>query len=322
MGTTLTIDASGERFCVNGQPTLLVGASYFAALAASRDFIEDDLRDLKRAGVNWIRVWATWGAFGQDVAALDADGDERPGPWEKLLWLIDFADKLTTVVDVTLSRGEGVAGPAVLADDEAHLNAVTVLAEQLGDFRNVYFDLAAERNTPDGRPVPTAFVRRLRDRVKEIDPHRLVTASHAGDIVPDRLYEYLIAAKVDFLAPHRPRGASSPAETHQKTRTLRSRMARLGKRVPLHYQEPFRRGLGGPWQPVAEDFLADLAGAASAGAAGWCLHNGPTAGAPDDRPRRCFDMRPSEGRLVEQLEDTERAVLRKLKDTLAGSAAG
>lgn len=314
MGATLTIDSGGERFCLNGRATFLLGASYFAGLGVSEDFVEDDLTDLKLAGVNWIRVWATWGAFEQGLSAFDEDGDERSGDWEKLLWLCEFADKLTTVVEVTFSRGgAGAAGPGVLSGDEAHLNAVGILAEALRPCRNVYFDLAAERNLPGPGHVPIGFVKRLRDRVKQVDPDRLVTASHAGDVEPDRLYEYLMTAKVDFLAPHRPRSAESPGETEQKTRTLRSRMARLGKVVPVHYQEPFRRGFG-EWQPRAGDFLTDLTGAVAAGAAGWCFHNGPARQAPDGRPRRGFDMRSSEGRLVDQLEDEERTALRKMKE--------
>ncbi len=317
MGTTLTIEASGERFCLNGRAAFLLGASYYAGLGASEDFIEDDLTDLKRAGVNWIRVRATWGAFEHNVSAFDEDGDERSPYWEKLLWLCEFAEKLTIVVDVTLSRGDGVAGEDVLGGDEAHLNAAGILAEGLQARRNVYLDVANERNIADERHVPIAFVRRLRDRVKQIDPDRLVTASHAGDVEPDRLYEYLTAGRVDFLTPHRPRSAESPGETQQKTGTLRSRMGRLGKVVPILYQEPFRRGFG-EWQPAGEDFLTDLAGAVAGGAAGWCLHNGHTFNAPQGRPRRSFDMRPTEGRLVDQLEDEERAVLRRMKQTARG----
>jgi hypothetical protein len=88
-------------------------------------------------------------------------------------------------------------------------------------------------------------------------------------------------------------------------------MARLGKVVPVLFQEPFRRGFG-DWQPGAEDFLADLAGALAGGAAGWCLHNGHAADRPDGRPRRCFDLRPAEGRLIDQFDDLERAVLREM----------
>jgi hypothetical protein len=311
MPTTLTIDPTGQRFCLGGRATFLLGASYFAGAGASQDFLEDDLADLKMAGVNWIRVWATWAAFANDVSAVDREGYDCKPWWDNLVRLVAFADKLGLAVDVTLSRGDAVAGAGMLATDAAHLNAAACLAEGLKGYRNVWIDLANERNAADSPGVPIAFVRTLRDRVKELDPQRLVTASHAGDIDPDRLYEYIMSAKVDFLAPHRPRAAGSPAQTEQKTATLRARMARLGKVVPVLFQEPFRRGVG-DWQPAADDFLADLAGAVAGGAAGWCFHNGHAAAGPDGRPRRCFDLRPAEGRLIDQLEDTERAVLRQM----------
>ena len=317
MATTLAIDSAGERFVLSGRETFLLGASYHAALGAPKDFIEDDLSDLKIAGVNWLRVWATWAGFDHDISAVDADGDERAPYWRKLLWLCEFADKLSVAVAVTLSPADPTSGAPLLDGEAAHLAAAAAIAEGLRPLRNVYFDLAAERNQPGPAGVPIATVRKLRDLVKRIDPDRLVTASHAGDIEPDRLYEYLVTAKVDFLAPHRPLGPASPGETEAKTRTLRSRMARLGKVVPIHYQQPFRRDAG-DWQPTAEDFLADLTAALAGGAAGWCFHNGPTAGRPNLRPRRCFDLRPAEGRLIDQLQDDERTVLSGLKGVLGG----
>ena len=317
MGSTLSIDAGAERFLLDGQAAFLFGASYYAGLGAPETFVEEDLAELRRCGVNWIRVWATWGAFEHNVSAFDADGDERSPYWEKLLWLLERADAAGMVVDVTFSRGDGVVGADLLPSDEAHLNAVGILAEAIGPFRHATIDVANERNLPDARHVTLPFVRQLRDRIKEIDPQRLVTASHAGDIEPEVLYSYLTTARVDFLAPHRPRHAGSPAETEQKTKTLRSRMARLGKVVPIHYQEPLRRGFG-EWQPRAEDLLADLKSALAAGAAGWCLHNGHTASAPDGRPRRSFDLRPAEGRLMDQLDDEERTFLLRARRHLRG----
>jgi len=317
MSMTLSIDAGAEAFCLDGRAGLLYGASYYAGLGAAESAIKEDLADLKRFEVNWIRVWVTWSAFENNVSALDEDGDERSPYWEKLLRLCELTDGLGMVLDVTLSRGNGVAGPSVLDGDEAHLNAAAVLAEGLQPFRNVYVDVGNERNIEDARHVPVPLVRRLRDRIKEIDPDRLVTASHAGDIEPDALYEYLTTARLDFLSPHRPRNARSPAETEQKTVALRRRMQRLGKVVPIHYQEPFRRDFA-DWQPTAGDFLTDLKAALAAGAAGWCFHNGHNRRADDARPRRSFDMRPTEGRLIDQLEDEERAFLLRAGRFLRG----
>src|SRR5262249_52276629 len=69
-------------------------------------------------------------------------------------------------------------------------------------------------------------------------------------------------------------------------------MKEIGRVVPVHYQEPFRRDFGA-WQPRAEDYVADLKGAIAGGAAGWCLHYGANGAALDRRPRR---SRPSNER--------------------------
>jgi hypothetical protein len=37
-----------------------------AASGAPEDFVRADLDDLRRAGFDWIRVWATWNAFEKD----------------------------------------------------------------------------------------------------------------------------------------------------------------------------------------------------------------------------------------------------------------
>ena len=113
--------------------------------------------------------------------------------------------------------------------------------------------------------------------------------------------------EVDFLAPHRPRHAGSPRQTEAKTRELLGWMQELGRVAPVHYQEPFRRGFSGQWDPSAEDFAADLRQAIAGGAAGWCLHNGDQREQPDGRPRRSFDLR--KGRLFDRLDDEERAFL-------------
>jgi hypothetical protein len=87
-------------------------------------------------------------------------------------------------------------------------------------------------------------------------------------------------------------------------------MHELQRVVPVHFQEPFRRGYQG-YAPDASDYETDLKGAVEAGAGGWCFHNGATRGQPDQQPRRSFDL--SEKRLFDQLDDVERDVMRRLR---------
>lgn len=66
-----------DRFTIGGKPAFLFGMSYYGALGASREFIASDLDNLRKLGFNWIRVWATWSAFDNDVSAVDSEGRAR-----------------------------------------------------------------------------------------------------------------------------------------------------------------------------------------------------------------------------------------------------
>jgi hypothetical protein len=304
--TTLSIQ--GSHFLLNGKPTFLLGMSYYAGAGAPEAFVRQDFRDLKRRGFNWVRVWATWNAYDRDVSAVDSRGEPRQPYMKNLLALVKRADRMGMVVDVTLSRGEPVFSGTTISTQAAHLKAVETLAKALQPYRNVYLDLSNERNIGDARHTSFEDLRELRDRVKAVDPGRLVTASSGGDISEDEVKEYLSVAKLDFLTPHRPRAKESIGETEGKTREYLRWVKALGREVPIHYQEPFRRGY--PFdngEITAEDFIRDAVAAMRGGAAGWCLHNGGERGKKDERPRRSFDLSKEEGRLFSQLDPVERA---------------
>jgi len=294
------------RFTLSGEPTFLLGMSYYGALGAPEDFVRRDLDDLKHHGFNWLRVWATWGKFDRDVSAVDAAGGPNEPFFGRLKWLVAECDRRGLIVDVTLTRGDGTTrGP--LPNLKAHRRAVERLVGALKDHRNWYLDLANERDVRDARHVPTAELKSLREQVRRLDPQRLVTASFGGhDLDEADLREALLTIGLDFVAPHRPRGTGSAGETQARTRECLATMRAIGRSVPVHYQEPFRRGYG-RWQPTASDFLTDLRGAAAGRAAGWCLHNGSSRGAPEERPRRSFDLHAR--RLFDQLDDEEREVV-------------
>ena len=156
------------------------------------------------------------------------------------------------VVDVTLTRGNELPG------FRAHLTAVDTLVTALKPFRNWYLDLGNERDVGDARQVSLAELKALREKVRLLDPQRLATASFGGhDLSLTDVRGALEVAGVDFLCPHRPRHQASPGETEAETRKILSFMKEVGRTVPVHYQEPFRRGYTA-WEPVATDFLADL----------------------------------------------------------------
>jgi hypothetical protein len=305
------LGVKGPQFTLDGRPAFLLGISYYGGLAADAAALRTDLDQAQRHGFQWIRVWATWAAFGNDVSAVDGEGRPRPEHLDRLRRLVAECDARGMVVDVTLSRGNGVTGPPRLKSPIAHRCAVETIVRALQPHRNWYLDLSNERNIADQRHTSFAELKELRAAVRKLDPPRLVTASHAGDIGAEDLRAYLVEAGVDLLSPHRPRDAASPGETAAKTRDYLAQMKALGRVVPVHYQEPFRRGFNAKWEPAAADFAADLKAARAAGAAGWCFHNGDQRRAADGRPRRSFDL--GRQRLFEQLDDEEQGFLADLR---------
>ncbi|MCU0982440.1 MAG: hypothetical protein MUF25_25055, partial [Pirellulaceae bacterium] len=153
---------------------------------------------------------------------------------DRLLRLVEECDRRGMIVDVTLSRGNGVTGPPRLPTLTAHRRAVESIVTALKPQANWYLDLSNERNIRDQRYTDFAALRTLRAAVRQLDPQRLVTASHAGDISREELGEYLRTVEVDFLSPHRPRHAGSPQQTAAKTRELRAWMQEIGRAVPVH----------------------------------------------------------------------------------------
>lgn len=314
----IRLGIADTKFTIDGEPTFLLGISYYGALGADEETIRHDLDLMKEHGFNWLRVWATWTAWDNDVSAVEDGGSAREPYMDRLKRLVEMSDQRRMIVDVTLTRGAKYRDResnlwGKLPSLEAHRRAVTTLAEALKPRRNVYIDIANERSIQDERYVSYEELALLRDAIKEVDSARLVTASHAGgDLNAADISAYVHTARVDFLTPHRPRHMDSPGETRAKTVEHLAQIRATGAALPLHYQEPFRRDFAPrEWNPTADDFSDDLEAARNGGAAGWCFHNGDTRDHPERRPRRSFDLR--DGSLFDQLDDEEREFLRRLK---------
>jgi hypothetical protein len=284
--------------------------SYYGALGAPEEFMRRDLDDVQRYGFNWLRVWATWESFGDDVSAVDSSGQPRQPFMDKLKWLVAECDRRGLIVDVTLARGKGssrATSVGRLPDFESHRQAVESVTQALKQHRNWYLDLANERDVRDDRYVPPAELKTMRELLRRLDPLRLATASFGGhDLNEGDIRDALLTAKLDFLSVHRPRHRQSPAQTEARTRECLVQMKQISRVVPVLHQEPFRRGYS-RWEPIAADFLTDLRGAVSGGAAGWCFHNGSQRNTVDKEPGRSFDLRAK--RLFDQLDEEERKVV-------------
>ena len=117
------LGARDAQFIVNDAPAFLLGISYYGGLGAPENFIRQDLDDLQRHGFNWLRIWATWGAFENDVSAVDANGEPREPFLAKLKWLVAECDRRGMIVDVTLTRGkrsETLRGAGNVPDFASH----------------------------------------------------------------------------------------------------------------------------------------------------------------------------------------------------------
>ena len=292
------------RFVINGKPGFLLGCSYYGALGASDEFWAADLDGMQRAGMNWVRVWATWAANGHDVSAVDGQtGEPREPGMARLRQFVKECDRRGLIVDVTLSRGNGATGPARLQNLSAHDRAVRSIVTALKPSANWYLDLANERSVQDKRFVSFEELKSLREMVRELDPDRLVTASHGSDISDEDLLKYATFAQLDFVTPHRPRTAESSGQTADICRRALQVLKDSGKPIPIHFQEPFRRGYRAEFNPSAADFEADLRGALRGGAAGWCFHNGES-----------FDLRNRS--LFSQFDDVQRQIVDQLKNVV------
>lgn len=304
---TLGVSSDGRYFTLNGKPTFLLGISYYAGTSVEKqDDLERDLDDMVACGFNWIRVWAFWD-LEENVAVLTPDGQIREPYMSRLKKMITECNERRMIVDVTMHRG----GPHAPSDQAGHLACAKVLATELRRYRNVYIDVGNERDVGDARFVSYDDVGALIGAIKAIDPKRLCTASGVPSSESD-LNKYLSTGRCDFIATHLCRDASCPAETGKTVGTFISWMKTLGRRVPVHLQEPFRRDYGS-WQPTEEDYYRDATGAKMGEGAGWCLHNGATRGDP---PFRSFCMNNKHGRLFSQLDPVELSVARGVKDRI------
>ncbi len=317
--TTLAISGDGRFFTINGTPTFLNGLSYYGAQSITTPSHRTaDLDDMAADGFNWIRVWVYWKypKDGEDFSVMTRDGVVRPVYMKRLKTLIAECDERGIIVDCSLNR-DAKGGWVGARNQAEHLTAVRVLAAELRPYRNVYIDVSNERDVRDGRFVSLSDCGQLIDAVKSVDPDRLCTASGVPHS-QNELSDYKTLAHMDFITPHLCRNAECPAKTVGTVKRFVQWMDELGWRVPIHLQEPFRRGYG-RYAATVEDFYRDCSGAKVAEAAGWCLHNGGNA---RKRPHRCFNMGDREGRLYAQWDRVEQTVVANLDDQTGGVSMG
>ena len=271
---------SSQGILVDGQRTFLIGVSLFDALgpAAPRDA---DLDALAAWGVNTVRVWAHWHtAVYQRDGTLTADGRAR------LLALAERLRARTMILELVVLRPGQLPGQpfAVFESEAARTKAVEAVTDAVRPFRNVLFDLYNEHDHPDG-PITHAAARALRDRVKAIDPARLVTISSteyhlmsAAGTMDDGAVRNLReeagsgagSVAVDIVAPHFPRTESWAAATAGRIAAVRAALNAIGSHAPVYLNEERRADRS--VRITADAYASARAAATTAGAAGWVFH--------------------------------------------------
>jgi len=302
------VSVSAQRFQLDGRPVFLVGVSLFDALGASppRD---EDLEALKAWGVNLVRVWSHWhDPIYQPDGSLSDQGRAR------LLQLAKRLDSRGLVLELVLLRPGQLPGQpfAAFASAGARERAVESITAALREYRNVLFDLYNEHDHPDG-PISHQAARELRDKVKAIDPARVLTISstehhlvsaegrvtEAGALnLREEAGADAASVGVDVIAVHLPRTNDWAAATAARVQALRAALDRTGRSLPIYLNEE-RREQGGV-RLGAESYARAITGARSANAAGWLFHT--AAG---------FDLRKK--RFLDALSADERAGLGSLK---------
>lgn len=277
-GPTLTV--SEQAFHVDGRPGFLLGVSLFDALGSAppRD---QDLDSLKSWGVNIVRVWAHW-----HEPIHQADGSLTMEGRSRLLRLTDRLRARQMILELVLLRPGQLPGqpfPA-FASEAARLRAVESMTVALRDYGNVLFDLYNEHDHGDG-PITHAALRVVRDKVKGLDPERLVTVSsteyhliaadgRVGEQEARNLREEVStdanAVGVDVVAMHFPRTNDWAAATAARVEAIRAALERLDRRLPIYLSEENRASPG--TTPAAEAYQRAFLGAQQAGAAGWVFH--------------------------------------------------
>lgn len=265
---------------MDGRAQFVVGVSLFDALGAvaPRD---QDLDALKSWGINLVRVWAHW----HEPIYL-ADGTLSEAGRTRLVQLAKRLESRGLIFELVLLRPGQLPGQPfkLFASEAARVKAVESITSALREYRNIVFDLYNEHDHGDG-PISHGAARVLRDKVKAVDPARLVTISSTeyhfvsakGEVseagAQNLREEAGVGAEavgVDVVAAHLPRTDDWAAATGARLRALRAVLDRAGRAVPIYLNEE-RRADGA--KPLgAESYERAIAEARAAGAAGWLFH--------------------------------------------------
>jgi hypothetical protein len=278
--TTPALTVAGQALQIDGRVAFLPGISLFDALGPTppRD---QDLDAIKSWGVKIVRVWSHW-----NVPIYEADGTLTASGDRRLIQLVQRLQSRGLILELVLLRPGQLPGQpfAVFASESARLRSVESITIALREYGNVLFDLFNEHDHGDG-PITHVALRILRDKVKALDPDRLVTVSsteyhliggdgrvgeHQARNLREEAGTDAGAVGVDVVAMHFPRTKDWAASTAGRVQALRSSLDLIDRRLPIYLSEENRAS--GDVRLPADEYRRAIAGAREAGAAGWVFH--------------------------------------------------
>lgn len=180
---TSVLQVEGTRLLLDGEHFFFQGVSFFNAIYNSTFNQSDEERErrlklFKDTGINALRVWCQWD-FGppscrwvdveQTHTMYTPDGGIREDSFEKLVKLIETADRHKMVVEVVLFSQEKNPNLPIPIQEKLAGN----MAERLMPYRNIIMQIWNEKSIE---------VARYCRKIKSIDPNRLVSNSFAYDI--------------------------------------------------------------------------------------------------------------------------------------------
>lgn len=292
------VGISGDRFTINGEPTFLLGVSYFDA----RSWYETDLDRLDQLGYNLIRIWLDWrvNGFLSDGGTLSEETRAR------LLALVEAADRRGMVVDVT------ILDTNLTFPQNRAVAAVRSTARALAGRTNVLYDLVNEHNHPGDR-FSYDQIDSLASALRAVDDEAIYGVSSIGGHIVSAEGQVNAGAvtretsapiRARMLLPHMARTPDWAAQTGPRVSALRTHLQERGLRLPIYLQEEAQRGHSG-LNPSQEEFIRAARAAKAAGAAAWIFHT--DAG---------FTL--VERSFFEGLDDVERRVVEQLPAALSG----
>ncbi|WP_143755447.1 hypothetical protein [Gloeocapsopsis sp. IPPAS B-1203] len=286
------VGIAGDKFTINGQPTFLLGVSYFDAV----HWRESDLDRLAEYNFNLIRVFLDW----RNRGFFDEEGNLTKS--EELLALVRAANDRGIVVDVTIT------GYSEIPRDRAVQAAVRALRNE----PNVIFDLQNEHNLGGEAALSHSDIRQLYFIAKAENARAIIFTSNyaawmrGNTLNPDVLTQE-VKTGIDVIAPHFTRNSRWYGDTGTRVAQTKEHLRSINSNRPVYVQEDHRNGWrGGDF--TKEQFLQAAQEAKTNGAAGWVFHT--DAG---------FSLIDRE--FFAELDATERQVIRELGSAISNSTA-